>query len=169
MSGRHRQLVIKRGYCLRLAALLFVLCAAPIAATPGPQAALLACRDLKDAVARLACFDRESAALVPAAATPALVPEQTFGLAPLAIVERESVAARRPELMEVQARLLSIVAGMDGRSELTLDNGQVWRQLSAGEELLIKAGDTVKLSRGVLGSYWLAAPSGRGCKVRRIR
>ena len=169
MSGRPGQLAIECGYRLGLVALLGVVCAASVAATPDPQAALLACRDLKDGVARLACFDRESAALVPAAATPALAPEQTFGLAPITILSKESIAARRPELAEVQARLLGIGLGMDGRSELTLDNGQVWRQLSPGEELLIKTGDIVKLSRGVLGSYWLSAPSGRGSKVRRIR
>ena len=152
-----------------MAALLSLACAAPDAATPDPQAALLACRELKDGVARLACFDRESAALVPAAATTTLAPEQTFGLAPIAIVARQSAVARRPELAAVQARLLGIGLGIDGRSELTLDNGQVWRQLSPGEELLIKTGDIVKLSRGVLGSYWLTAPSGRGSKVRRIR
>lgn len=169
MSRRSGRFAIERGYRLGLAALLCVVCAAAVAATSDPQAALLACRELKDGVARLACFDRESAALAPAAATATLAPEQTFGLAPIAIIERESVAARRPEVAEVQARLLSIGSGMDGRSELTLDNGQVWRQLSSGEELLIKTGDIVKLSRGALGSYWLTAPSGRGCKVRRIR
>jgi hypothetical protein len=169
MSGRPARPAIERGYRLGLAALLCVVCAVSVAATSDPQAALLACRDLKDGVARLACFDRESAALVALAATPALAPEQTFGLSPVAIVERESVAAQRPELAEVQARLVGIGLGMDGRSELTLDNGQVWRQLSPDEELLIKTGDIVTLSRGVLGSYWLTAPSGRGCKVRRIR
>ena len=169
MSGWPGGRAIERGYRLGLAAALSLACAAPVAATPDPQAALLACRELKDGVARLACFDRESAALAAAAATTTLAPEQTFGLAPIAIIARESVAARRPEVAEVQARLLSIGSGMDGRSELTLDNGQVWRQLSSGEELLIKTGDIVKLSRGALGSYWLTAPSGRGCKVRRIR
>ena len=169
MSGQPGRPAIERGYRLGLAALLCVACAVSVAATPDPQAALLACRNLNDGVARLACFDRESAALVPAAAAPVLAPEQKFGLAPVAIIERESVAAQRPELAEVQARLVGIDLGMDGRSKLTLDNGQVWRQLSSGGELLIKTGDIVKLSRGVLGSYWLTAPSGRGCKVRRIR
>jgi hypothetical protein len=51
----------------------------------------------------------------------------------------------------------------------TLDNGQVWRQISTEADLLAKQGDAVTISRGLLGSYWLALKSKRGCKVTRLR
>lgn len=169
MSERYRRRVIERGHRVGLAALLCTVCAAALAATPDPLAALLACRDLADAAARLACFDRESAALVRAAAAPPLAPEQTFGLSTSAIAALESPAAQRTELAEVQARLVGLGFRRDGRGQFTLDNGQVWRELVPGDELLLKTGDIVKLSRGALRSYWLTAPSGRACKVTRVK
>ena len=169
MSERYSRRVIGRGHRLGLATLLCMACAAPVAATPEPVAALLACRNLVEAATRLACFDRESAALVPAAAAPPLAPEQTFGLPPMAISAMESAKAGRTELAETQARLVSLGFLMDGRIDFTLDNGQVWRQLIDGDELLLKTGDIVRLSRGALHSYWLKTPSGRACKVTRVR
>jgi hypothetical protein len=56
----------------------------------------------------------------------------------------------------------------DGHLIFTLDNDQVWRQLEA-EEILIKPGEAVTVSRASLGSFWLKMSSGRGCKVTRLR
>lgn len=106
--------------------LLSLVCAAPCRAAADPLAdslaGLLACRELTDAAARLACFDRETAALArapaapvaasnaaaapvtaapittPATPTPAtptappLTPEQKFGLSPSSIAAKEEVA-----------------------------------------------------------------------------
>jgi hypothetical protein len=144
-------------------------CAASAAPAPDPLAALIACRELVEEAARLACFDRQIEVLAHAAPAPPLAPEQTFGLPPMAISAMESAKAGRTELAETQARLVGLGFLMDGRIEFTLDNGQVWRQLSHGDELLLKTGDIVRLSRGALHSYWLKTPSGRACKVTRVR
>jgi hypothetical protein len=75
-----------------LGAVAAVVCGAPCLAS-GPLAPLLACRDLTDASARLACFDRESAALAavpaaaavpPKAAPPAAAPPAAAAAASLA-------------------------------------------------------------------------------------
>jgi hypothetical protein len=150
-------------------ALLCALCRTSVAWATGNLALLLACRDVGDSSARLACFDRESSSLASVATAPTLAPEQKFGLPPAAVAAQESAAAGRPELAEFPAHLAGLEVRLDGRSEFKLDNGQVWRQLIPGEELLVKPGDSVKLLRGALGSYWLRTDSGRGCKVRRIR
>ena len=177
-----------------------------------PLAALQACRALPDATARLACFDRESAALAPSpapvaspvvaaapvaaagapslpvpepvsapaqppapgaappAAAPAMTPEQQFGLSPAAIAARERATGTTPaEQAEIRARIERYDQLADGHVVFTLDNGQVWRQLLSGADLLEKPGDVVTISRGWLGSYWLQLQSGRGCKVVRIR
>ncbi len=171
-------------------------------------AGLLACRNISDAAARLACFDREAAALTPAptasgaappiappgsapaasapvAATPlasapaaptavrpapALDPQQQFGLPERAVVAKEVAAGTRSaDTTKIEAHLVEIAPAFDGRAVFTLDNGQVWRQLSQEGDLLAKQGDAVTISRGLLGSYWLALKSKRGCKVTRLR
>jgi hypothetical protein len=171
-------------------------------------AGLLACRNISDAAARLACFDREAAALAPAptasgaaspiappssapaasapvAATPlastpaaptavrpapALDPQQQFGLPERAVAAKEVAAGTRAaDATKVEAHLVEIAPAVDGRAVFTLDNGQVWRQLSTEGDLLAKQGDAVTISRGLLGSYWLALKSKRGCKVTRLR
>jgi hypothetical protein len=172
-------------------------------------AGLLACRNISDAAARLACFDREAAPLTPAptaggaaspipppssataasasvppaplapapvASTavrppaPVLDPQQQFGLPERAVAAKEVAAGTRSaDATKIEAHLAGIAPAVDGRAVFTLDNGQVWRQLSPEADLLAKQGDAVTISRGLLGSYWLALKSKRGCKVTRLR
>ena len=188
-----------------LALLLFATCAATAEMPPDALAPLLACRELAEAEARLACFDRESSALsrperapapaaaaapatapavaasppsAPPVATPAptapvpgstMAPEDAFGLPPMEVVRQETAATQRKELTKTEAKLSRLRYLSDGRIEFIFENGQVWRQLSVSEDLLLKSGDVVKISLRALRSYWLQAPSGRGCKVTRIK
>jgi hypothetical protein len=160
-----------------------------------PLAPILACRTLADPPARLACFDRESAKLVPASAaaamppasarsTPAAAPtsaapvpsaipastaKENFGLSEGAVAKKEVDAGARPkELSSIDAHIVSVSVAGVGLATFTLDNGQVWRQLSPEGDLLAKPGEPVTVSRGVFRSYWLQTKSGRGCKVTRI-
>lgn len=171
------------------------LCAAPCLASD-TLAPLLACRALNDSKARLACFDRESAYLAappaapataaassrpagslppstspsaPSALPPVADPKQTFGLPEATIAEKEVAAGTRPkELAKIDARITSVSLTGVGVATFTLDNGQVWRQLTPEGDLLAKPGDPATLSRGMFHSYWLQLKSGRGCKVTRI-
>jgi hypothetical protein len=170
-------------------------CAAPCWAAD-PLAGLLACRELTDAAARLACFDRETAALarapaapvaaapvaaapsatpaIPTPATPtapALTPEQKFGLSSSAIAAKEEAGGKQaPKETKLQGRITALALAADGRTLFTLDNSQVWRQLEAdGTDVMARLGDPVTISRGLLGSYWLQLKTGRGCKVTRLR
>ncbi len=104
--------------------------------------------------------------------TEALDPQRTFGLQHAAIVQREAAAAglRVKEASNITARIVRIGQGSNGRAVFDLDNGQVWEQLVAdGTDLYTKPGDSVRISRGWLDSYWLEAPSHHGCKVTRLR
>ena len=144
-----------------------------------PPAGLLACRGLADPTARLACFDREVAALgvdgaghvtAPTRTAPVLDPKKQFGLPEHAVVSQEVAAGTRPaDTSKIEARVLQFSRGADGRAVFGLDNDQVWRQLVSSGELLIRAGDAVTISRAALGSYWLQTNTGRGCKVVRVR
>ena len=183
--------------------LLCLVCAVPCWAAD-PLAGLLSCRELTDAAARLACFDRETAALasapaVPVAAAPAntasvaaapvaaspitspaaqapapptapLTSEQKFGLSSSSIAAKEAAGTQAPKETKLQARITGLTLAGDGRTLFTLDNSQVWRQLEAdGTDVMARLGDPVTISRGLLGSYWLALKTGRGCKVTRLR
>jgi hypothetical protein len=186
------------------AATLCLACAGPCEAADS-LGRVLACRGIDDAAARLACFDREAAALAPGpvahAASPALasppaapaappvvaaaarVPAapavaaspapdatQQFGLPERAVAAQEVAAGTRPaEVKKIGAHVTKFAPGPDGRLVFTLDNDQVWRQLLSEGDLLMNPGDTVAISRGFLGSYWLQTASGRGCKVTRVR
>lgn len=115
-----------------------------------------------------------AAPAIPAAQTaPASSPldaEQQFGLPERSVAAKEVAAGTRAaDVAKVEARIASLAAAADGRILFTLDNGQVWRQLQAEGDLLAKPGDIVVVSRAMLGSFWLSVPSGRGCKVTRLR
>jgi len=168
-------------------------------APAGSLDALLTCRSLADPTARLACFDRETATLsseaagpaarasaphaaaAPSAAAPAAPappaapagqpdPQKQFGLPEKKVAAQEVAAGTRAaDAAQVEAHITQLAPAGDQRLVFTLDNGQVWRQLSVQGEMLAKAGDAVTISRGMLGSYWLRLNSGRGCKVTRLR
>lgn len=149
--------------------------------------ALLACRKIAASPARLSCFDRESAALAAAmrtnapaapapahvtvtASAPSLSPQQTFGLAPMQVVERAEAAQRLPKQLDrLTAHIIALGRAADGREIFSLDNHQVWAQLVSDEAVTARTGDVATISRGWLGSYWLSLPSRQGCKVTRLR
>jgi len=142
-----------------------------------PLSGLMACRMLTDDAARLACFDREAATLSGSAtmppqpaSAPALDAKQQFGLPEHAVVQKEIAAGTRPiAINTIEARVALLSRTSDGRSVVTLDNQQVWRQLTVDKDLLLKPGETVTISRGVLGSFWLETKHGRGTKVTRVQ
>ena len=136
--------------------------------------ALLACRGIAASAARLACFDRESAALAAPSTAPAprsLDPRETFGLAPMTVAARAEAAAHAPKALDsLTVHIASVTKAADGREIFTLDNHQIWVQLIAdGTWLDTKPGEQVTISRGWLGSYWLRLSSKRGFKVTRVR
>jgi hypothetical protein len=110
---------------------------------------------------------------VQAAAAPAAIPasnaKENFGLSEGAVAKKEVDAGARPkEISSIDAHIVAVSVAGVGLATFTLDNGQVWRQLSPEGDLLAKPGEPVTVSRGVFRSYWLQTKSGRGCKVTRI-
>jgi len=57
----------------------------------------------------------------------------------------------------------------NGEVVVTLDNGQVWTELSASSALRVKTGDTVRIEAGTLRSFILVTPNGHSGKVKRIK
>ena len=147
-----------------------------------------ACAKVADDKARLACFDRQVAVLTAAQAQQAdargaavsggsvaaagakLTPEQKIGL-PRGTVDKLEAApgsAPEPQLENFEARIRSVSVGAGGREVFALENDQVWRQSETKPEFSVHPGDTVRISRGALGSFWLSANVHSATRVSRI-
>ena len=129
--------------------------------------ALLACAQLGDAGERLTCYDRLSQQLpaAPGAQVPSAAPADLFGSTSASVPAAPK--APRTELKSITARVVSLREQRQGGATLTLDNGQQWRQLGT-EDLVLKAGDSVKISRGLFDSFILMTDGNRSTHVRRI-
>jgi hypothetical protein len=140
-----------------------------------PLNELRACRSLSDDASRLKCYDaiafEPATAATGAEPVPPLTAEQRFGLPAAKVLSAETQRGNGPaEVAVVNFKVTSLSFGAGGRVVIGLENGQVWQQLVPSSDLeLLKLGDRVEISRGLLGSFWLAAPGRRGSKVTRVR
>lgn len=108
-----------------------------------------------------------AATAVPPAAP--LDPVATFGLSTQTVAARETAAGlRKKDLQSITAHISRISSAKSGRMVFDLDNHQVWQQMGAEGDLMAKPGDEVKIWRAMMGSFWLQASTGRGCKVTRL-
>jgi hypothetical protein len=130
-------------------------------------AQLSACLQISGVLQRLACYDRVAHAVAPVSA-PRIASRSMTSIAPAPPLAAPPVGAtglgseRLPQLASssprVPQQMIAGVAGVSydgrGRFTMTLDNGQVWRQLE-GDTALLKGTrfPAVRISRGVLGSY----------------
>jgi hypothetical protein len=168
-------------------------------AIAGPPEDLSACGAITDPAERLACYDRLAgrpappapAAPKPVAATPppaaapagppavatpppapaAAVPAAPAAGAPPATASFGSYSAEHPTApalpQNLSARVTAMGKTIDGRPTVTLEGGALW--LLDEADPLLAVGDTVTVSRGVLGSFLLETSTKRLHHVRRIR
>jgi hypothetical protein len=57
----------------------------------------------------------------------------------------------------------------NGLVTVRLDNDEIWEQADDGPDLKLAVGDSVKIERGALGSYWMSGHSSLAIKVRRAQ
>jgi hypothetical protein len=163
-------------------AMLAALSAVPSGwAASASTADLLACMKVGDDAQRLACFDRQAAALVAAQgrlaaaappAPPKLTPEQKIGLTRDKVEKLETApdAPPAPEIKNFTAAISGVSGGAGGRQIFELDNGQVWRQ-SETKAFDVHVGDTVRVSKAALGSFFMELQSNKhvATRVSRVR
>lgn len=148
---------------------VFLACAAQ--ADPSDALSQLrACRSLPDSE-RLSCFDRALAAqdvakpkaMPSQGAVQAAVPAEFGG-------ERLAPSAEQPAEFII-AKVASARINALKQFTVELDNGQVWRQLESDTVYTrLRGAETVKISRGFLGSYSLTVEGAWGTyKVKRIK
>jgi len=162
-------------FCFWLALVLTTV-SRPAGAT-GLPIELQQCREEKDDVKRLECFDRESARLAnpeivkgSVAEPTSLTPEQRFGFrGDIARATLDDKRRAESVLEKLQANVTAVRFGPTGYWIVTLDNGQEWAQVPLGVRVSVKSGDTVTVMPLSLGSFALVAPSGQSTRVRRRR
>src|SRR5205085_815467 len=120
-----------------------------------------ACAGISDATQRLACYDALAHRAEP---TPKQMPAQLPAASELRLQEfgaeqipRESDPAAQPDDDSITAGVSGVSVNSFGRFVLTLDNGQVWRQIDGDTMRLVSMSNSprgnVTISRGLLGSY----------------
>ncbi len=156
---------------------------------PGALERLAACRTVTADVERLACFDALAEALAPQIEAGDLVavdrarienverrnfglPDDGFGLLTLFSRSHPAIATAAPgggtERRDEDGRLVALEAVPvsaarrleSGRLEVTLSNGQIWRQTDSTRVRTvsarhIEAGLTASITSGALGSFFL--------------
>lgn len=156
--------------------------AAQPAKTSRPEALnrLTACRALADATERLACYDREVAAVDAAEARKDLV-----------VVDREQLRKTRRTLFGLTLPNLSVFGDDNDDEEaisrlestikrasqtpyrkwvFTLEDGAQWEQTdSRNLGVTPKPGDSIKIRKAVLGSYLANVKDQVAIRVRRLR
>lgn len=167
----------------RAGALLILLL--PLSAAAQAPDTLLGCRALRGDAQRLACYDR----LVDAAQAPAVeqAPAGVQAAVPQSAEPPPSLGERQfgrstaggdrdlrklygvEDIASLVAEVASIEHAADRTLEITLVNGQVWRQKGAAP-ISLHVGDRVRIDRGALGAYYLRRESGgRTISVKRTK
>lgn len=147
------------------------------AAGPAPSG-FDSCAQITDDKERLACFDREFALQKnrkqtggPAPASPPaprLSPEQAMGLTPGKILQLER-SPSGTDFKELTARIQGVSSNPSGRAVITLDNGQVWQQVEPDSRFAVRPGDTVRITKGVLGSFFMSVSANAHMNTRVSR
>lgn len=133
---------------------------------------LRACAVLKDDLERLACYDRAVETIASGAATnaPAATPQDMFGMDPeLSRETSKQEPVKRETLPEITAKVTGVRTSAIGQTLIELDNGQVWQPTEEKRTLVIKAGDSVTISRAALGTFRLVTSDKRSARVKRVR
>lgn len=134
----------------------------PVAATP----ATVASPAVPATAAAAGATAAVTAAPAPAPA-PVLTPEEKFG-ATGELKKKQEPKPAEPELDELTANIREVRQTASGNYVVTLDNGQVWRQVTPAP-MMMKTGEPVTIKPRALGSFWMIDASGRGSRVKRIQ
>jgi len=156
----------------------------------------IACRNIEDAMERLACLDAAAETLSVTriireeeVAAHAENEKKQFGLSGGDDILRgddtpeefgsERIPEKRKErenkrLKSILSKVVEIRISKFGKVTLTLENGQVWRQLNSDSKVLrINGKDklyTAKVKRSIMGNYMLTIKElKRTIRVRRIK
>jgi len=165
---------MKKADMHRLSALLFCC----VIGSTNAAEDLQLCRAIKDATARLLCYDQyvdaRSTTVVTTAVPAVTASAATTVSAQVKTARDEALFGTSGETIESKIADLSVQVqsiSTDSRQKLvlTMQNGQRWQQLDNGF-LKVRQGDNCVISSGVFGSYTMKCQQGtKSIRVKRIR
>lgn len=156
------------------------------AQTPTPEAGglsgLFACTQISEDSARLACFDQAAATLrasdevgevrVIDLAAAKQIDQESFGfslpsLNTILAPKKTAASLRETRIDRITATIQSVRISPSGAAVITLENGQVWRQIDLERPYALKVGASVQIAKAALGSFLLTVKSSGRYRVRR--
>lgn len=145
-------------------------------APPAVLKAVLDCRTIADATARLACFDRSAEALESAATSKEVlvVDRDTArktkrGLFGLALPKLKLFGdGDDEEVDEIESKIASTYTTRDGAAVFVLEDGARWKQTD-GRDTYAKAGQPIMIRKGALGSFFARVNNQPGVRVVRVQ
>lgn len=143
---------------------------------PAVLKAVLDCRAVADPAARLACFDRSTAAFDAAtAAKDVLVVDRDTarktkrGLFGLALPKLKIFGDNDDEEVEqIESTIASTYSGRDGSTVFVLPDGARWKQTD-GRDTYPKVGQPIVVRKGALGSFFARVNNQPGVRVIRVQ
>jgi len=93
---------------------------------------------------------------------------QEFGFSEAELRNKDPERARDRAPESIEAKVTGIQYLRTRERVVSLDNGQVWRELERVSWARLAEGDAVAINRAALGSFLMVGPSGRGVRVRRV-
>jgi hypothetical protein len=158
--------------------LAFAVLSAQAAGGDAPQR----CAGIGDDRSRLACYDaifRKPAASAASTAVPAAAgtasapattsPETDFGLTDAAKRARDPQKAQQEMPESITGTVAAVGRRPTGELIVTLENGQVWTQVTVDQRARVAAGDTVTIRKAALGSHLLETQNRYATRVRRVK
>lgn len=152
--------------------------AAPAQERPETLARLMACRDVADGAARLACYDaaagaldtaeREGDVVVIDRAGVAETRRQLFGFQMPTLPRLFGPSNAIDEIDAIETTLESAVFVGEGRWVFRLADGSVWRQIDSERvRFENRPGQPVRVRKASLNSFLLTVGGSRAVRVRR--
>ncbi|WP_051215768.1 hypothetical protein [Ferrimonas futtsuensis] len=154
------------------------------------SAADAACHAIQDQIQRLACYDKAAEAVVncasqtdkldrlvcfdqlgkPVRAGTPTKPAAPQAASPDATDERFGLSDKRPEEPEaIEAAVSKLQQDPYGKFIVTLDNGQVWKQIDS-KRFRLKKDKPITIKKASLGSFMLSQEgSSKSARVKRLQ
>jgi hypothetical protein len=151
-----------------------------LTAPPAIYTDLVACKDIVESTARLACYDEKVAALQTAQSTNQVViadREQVrearrglFGLTLPRIKLFDGDGDEGDQIEAIEGTIQTARTIRGGKWLIKLEDGAVWQQTDQPRSTMRrpKPGDTIIVERAALGSFLAKVNDGRGFKVKRV-
>ena len=151
-----------------------------LTAPPAIYTDMIACKNIADPTARLACFDEKVTALQTAQSSNQVViaeREQVrearrgqFGLTLPRIKLFDGDGDEGDEIAEIESTIKSARTIRSGKWVISLEDGAVWLQTDSPRSSMRdpKSGDSITIKRAALGSYMAKVNGGRAFKVKRV-